>query len=304
MSNHEKAPVTVLGMGPMGQALAGTFLAAGHRTTVWNRTAAKADELVARGAIRADTVADAVGASQLVIICVIDYAAARAIAEPAAKALHGRTLVNLTADTPERARQTASWAAEHGIDYLDGAIMTPTITIGGPSAVLLYSGPAASYQEHRSTLDSLGGTASYLGADPGRAAAHDVALLDMFWTSVSGVLHGFALAAEENVTPAELAPFAEGISQLLPMLIGEVVRETEAGEYPGDNSNIRSATAGMEHVREASEARGIDAGVITAALGVARRAIDAGHGGEGIARLVERLRSEALVGPSAHLVTP
>lgn len=36
------APVTVLGLGPMGRALASAFLAAGHPVTVWNRTPGRA----------------------------------------------------------------------------------------------------------------------------------------------------------------------------------------------------------------------------------------------------------------------
>src|ERR1044072_8092422 len=61
MTHDHPAPVTVLGLGPMGQALAGAFLAQGHPTTVWNRTAARAGGLVARGATRADTGAAAGG---------------------------------------------------------------------------------------------------------------------------------------------------------------------------------------------------------------------------------------------------
>lgn len=49
MTHDSPAPVTVLGLGPMGQALAGAFLGKGHSTTVWNRTAARGDALVARG---------------------------------------------------------------------------------------------------------------------------------------------------------------------------------------------------------------------------------------------------------------
>jgi hypothetical protein len=134
----------------MGSALAGALLANGHRTTVWNRTAAKADALVAQGAVRAQTVAEAAGASPLVIACVIDYDAARAILDGAVDALQSRAVVNLTADSPERARAIAAWADEHDIDYLDGAIMTPTETIGGPAAVVLYSGPQAVFDRHQS----------------------------------------------------------------------------------------------------------------------------------------------------------
>ncbi|MFC7722700.1 NAD(P)-binding domain-containing protein [Nonomuraea recticatena] len=41
MTDH-RTPVTVLGLGSMGTALAEAFIEAGHPTTVWNRTASKA----------------------------------------------------------------------------------------------------------------------------------------------------------------------------------------------------------------------------------------------------------------------
>lgn len=44
------SPVTMLGLGAMGSVLAETLLAAGHHVTVWNRTAGRADALVAAGA--------------------------------------------------------------------------------------------------------------------------------------------------------------------------------------------------------------------------------------------------------------
>lgn len=63
-AGDEPAPVTVIGLGLMGSALAGAFLANGNPTTVWNRSAEKADSLAAQGARRAATVADAVMASR------------------------------------------------------------------------------------------------------------------------------------------------------------------------------------------------------------------------------------------------
>ncbi|MBU7318374.1 NAD(P)-dependent oxidoreductase [Paenibacillus oleatilyticus] len=286
-ANENRTPVTVLGLGPMGQALAGAFLKAGHPTTVWNRSAGKADALVAQGAILANTVIDAVAASTLVIICVLDYNAANAILAPAGEALKGRTLVNLTADTPERAREMAAWAAARGIDYLDGAIMSPTPTIGQPSAVTLYSGPEAVYEVNRPVLASLGGTAAHLGADPGRAAAYDVALLDIFWTSMSGYMHALALARAENIAAKDLAAYAQGIVSIMPDIMAEFAQQVDDGHYPGDKSNIQSAAASMEHIIHAAEARGIDASVLSAAHAVARRAIGAGQGTDGFSLLTE-----------------
>ncbi|MEV0810470.1 NAD(P)-binding domain-containing protein [Micromonospora sp. NPDC050200] len=287
MTDLDRAPVTVLGLGPMGRALAGALARAGHPTTVWNRTAARADALVARGVRRADTVADAVTASPLVLACVIDYAAVQAIVDPVAPSLKARTLVNLTADTPQRARDAAAWAAAHGIDYLDGAIMTPAPTIGGPEALILYSGPAEVYETHRASLASLGGSAVHLGPDPGRAAAYDVALLDVFWTGMTGIAHALALARAENITGAELAPYAKGIGGLLPTFIDDLARRMDHDDHSADISNIASAYAGMAHIIDAAQAHGIDAGALRTANAVARRMIDAGHGDDNFSRMIQ-----------------
>ena len=147
-------------------------------------------------------------------------------------------MVNLSADTPSRARDTSAWAAEHGIGYLDGAIMTPTPTIGTPDGVFLYSGPEELYQERQPTLDVLSGTHTHLGTEIGRAAAYDIALLDIFWTAVSGYTHAVALARAEGVTAQELAPFAQGIGTILPEVFGTGAEYIDRGEHPGDNNPV------------------------------------------------------------------
>jgi 3-hydroxyisobutyrate dehydrogenase-like beta-hydroxyacid dehydrogenase len=287
----DKSPVTVLGLGPMGSALARAFLDHGHPTTVWNRTAARADPLVARGARRAATVADAAG--PLVVVSLIDYAATDAVLEPALTDLKHSTVVNLTADTPQRARAMATAMAAHGIDYLDGSIMTPVETIGGAEALVLYSGPAGTYQRHRDTLTSIGGTGTYLGVDPGRAAAFDVSLLDLFWTTMSGYVHALALARSQGITGPDLAPYARGIVGLMPGIIDEFAGHADRREYPGEDATLASAAAGMDHVIQASEAAGLDTGALTAARAVAQRAIDDGHGAGGFSRLIETFAQRA-----------
>ncbi|GAA2682567.1 NAD(P)-dependent oxidoreductase [Streptomyces lunalinharesii] len=292
MSRHfEQSAVTVLGLGPMGRALAGALLDAGVRTTVWNRTPGRDGELVERGAVSARTAAEAVAASPLIVVCVVNYDAADAVLRPAAVAgaLKGRTVVNLTADTPDRARDTANWAAAHGIRYLDGAIMTPTTTIGTPAAVFILSGPAGLHQEHRPVLEALGGTHTHLGEEIGRAAAYDVALLDVFWTAMAGYAHALAVARAEGITARELAPFAKGIGAILPPLFDQYAEDLDDGTFSGELNPITSAVSSMAHIVHASEAHGIDAGVMRGAEGMTRRAIGLGHGDDGFSRIVEVL---------------
>jgi 3-hydroxyisobutyrate dehydrogenase-like beta-hydroxyacid dehydrogenase len=275
----------------MGRALAGAFLAAGLPTTLWNRTPGRDRELVEQGAVSAATAEEAVTASELIVACVVNYDAADAVLRrgPVTDALKGRTLVNLTADTPDRARATAEWAAAHGVDYLDGSIMTPTTTIGTPAAVFLHSGPAELYEEHRPVLEKLGGTHTHLGTDIGRAAAFDLALLDIFWTSFAGYAHALAVAKAEGITARDLAPFATEISSILPSLVEELAAEVDNGTFSGDVNPITSSASTMAHIIHTSEAHGIDASVMRAAEGLARRTIGLGHSSDGFIRITEVL---------------
>ena len=66
------ARVGCIGLGTMGGPMAGHLLDAGHEVAVWNRTASKGDELVARGGRRADSPADAARDADVVVTCVSD----------------------------------------------------------------------------------------------------------------------------------------------------------------------------------------------------------------------------------------
>ncbi len=287
----EQSAVTVLGLGPMGRALAGAFLDAGLRITVWNRTPGRDRELIERGAVAAPSAEEAVAASALTVVCVVNYDASDAILrrDAVTDALKGRTVVNLSADTPDRARDTADWAAGRGIRYLDGAIMTPTTTISTPASVFIHSGPADLYQEHRPVLEALGGTHTHLGEEIGRAAAYDIALLDIFWTAMAGYAHALAVARAEGISARELAPFAKGIGAILPPLFEETAEEMDRGTFSGEGNPITSGASSMAHIIHTSEGHGIDAGVIRAAEGMARRAIGLGHGTDGFIRVAEVL---------------
>ena len=108
--------------------------------TVWNRTPARAVDLSARGAEAASAISGAVTANQLIVACLLDHASVHETLDPVVAELRGRTLVNLTTTTPNEARELAAWAAGHGVDYLDGAIMATPNMIGAPEASILYSG--------------------------------------------------------------------------------------------------------------------------------------------------------------------
>lgn len=106
---------------------------------------------------------------------------------------------------------------------------------------------------------------------------------------MSGIVHAYALAGAEGIAARDLAVYARGIADLLPDIVDEYAGQADDGHYPADVSNILSAAAGMEHIIHAARAHGMDVGMLSAGVAIARRAIDAGHGTDNFSRLVQVL---------------
>ncbi|WP_307669942.1 NAD(P)-dependent oxidoreductase [Streptomyces sp. V2I9] len=288
----ESTPVTVLGLGDMGRSLARAFLAAGHPTTVWNRSPEKGEDVVARGAVRAASAEEAVRASGLVVVCLVDYDASDAVLEPLAGALQGRVLVNLTSDTPARSRQAAVWAEKHSLSYLDGAIMVPVDMIGSPEALIFHSGDRAAFTAHEATLKALGAPATFLGEDHGLAAAYDMAMLDFFYGAMGGLVHAFALARAEGIDGASLAPYLTTIANILPPIAAYTATDIDSRAYTGEGANLAMMAASVDHILHAAKDRGLDVSQLAALKGVTDRAIARGHGPESWSSIVEVIAAD------------
>jgi 3-hydroxyisobutyrate dehydrogenase-like beta-hydroxyacid dehydrogenase len=284
--NRTDTPVTVIGLGLMGRALAGAFLKAGHPTTVWNRTTSKADRLVAEGARLAPTVGDALKASSLTIICVTDYQAMRELLGARDIELEGTMLINLTSSSSAEAREAAQWAEQRGANYLDGAIMAIPPAIGTAEAVILYSGPQTDFEAHKSTLDALG-TVTYLGADHGLASLYDVAGLAMMWSVLNAWLQGTALLRTAGVDAGTYAPFAQWIAALVAEWLPGYAEQIDSGSFPAEVSALETDARAMAHLIEESEAVGVNAELPRLIKAMADRSIAAGHGGEQYPVLIE-----------------
>src|SRR5258708_12870799 len=73
------AKVAFVGLGRMGHGMAGRYLDAAFTVAVWNRSKAKAEDLIARGARWAASPADAADGADAVVTMVADDEASRAV---------------------------------------------------------------------------------------------------------------------------------------------------------------------------------------------------------------------------------
>lgn len=286
-------PITVIGLGPMGQAMVRTLIAGGHPVTVWNRTASRADGVVADGAIQAATPAEAVAASELLIVSLTDYQAMYDVLADATSSLSGRTIVNLSSDSPERTREAAAWAARHGAAFVTGGVMVPAPVVGTEAAYVYYSGAFDAFEEHRATLARIGAP-RFVGDDPGLAQLMYQAHLDVFLTILSALLHATALVGTAGIKAAEFLPeLIETVRDIPAMLAAgeEPSGSIDAGDHPGELSTVTMMGATADHIVAASEAAGIDLDLPRAVQAHYRRAIEAGHGSDGWTRIIDGIRS-------------
>lgn len=285
-------PVTVLGLGNLGRALAETFLRNGHPTTVWNRSAAKAEALVTAGAKAATTAAEAVAAGELVVVALLDPAAAREVLAGAADAVRGRALVNLTSGGPQDARELADWAAGHGAQYLHGAVYAVPQTIGTAAASVNYSGSADVHQRWRDRLDLLG-RGTFLGTDAGRASGYDVALLAGMYGMLGGFLHAAAMARAAGVGATELTPMlVSWLTDLFPAL-STFADEIDRGDYTTEESSLAMNQAGLDTIIRAGRSQGVSADPLIPLKELVDRQVADGYGAASLARVVESLGSGA-----------
>ncbi|MFH8989860.1 NAD(P)-dependent oxidoreductase [Streptomyces sp. NPDC017940] len=293
VNTGRRVPVTVIGLGNMGTALAAAFLDRGHPTTVWNRSPEKAKALAERGARVAETPTEAVTASELVIACVLDHDALHTVLDPVAGRLAGRTLVNVTSGSPDQAREFKGWADAHTVAYLDGAVMTTPPGVGNPDMMFLYSGSEQAFQTYEDNLRVLGDPL-HLGADAGAASLYDAALLGLMWSAFTGWLHGTALVGADEVAATDFTVIANrwlggAVRDFLTRYAGQV----DEGRYPGDDATVDVQITAIDHLIHAAAERGVDNALPQLLKATMERTSAAGHGGDSYASVIEVLRGSA-----------
>ncbi|KAB8258498.1 hypothetical protein BDV32DRAFT_151318 [Aspergillus pseudonomiae] len=284
MSKH----ISIFGLGAMGTALAAKYLEHGYKTTVWNRTTAKATPLVEQGAKLASTISEGINASDLIIICLLNNEAVEGILRDVSNNLSNKTIVNLTNGTPNQARHLANFVTSNGARYIHGGIMAVPTMIGSPHAVLLYSGGSLELFQSIESHLSLLGTSKFLGTDAGSASLHDLALLSGMYGLFSGFLHAVALIkSEQGKTATGLLPLLTPWLSAMTGYLGSIAKQIDEGNYVTQGSNLDMQLVGVENIVKAGEEQGVSSQMILPITALIEKAVGEGHGGEDLSALID-----------------
>ncbi|WP_457585551.1 NAD(P)-dependent oxidoreductase [Ensifer canadensis] len=284
--------ISILGLGAMGTALANALIDAGNVMTVWNRTQTRADALVARGARRAKTVSEAIAASDLIILCLTDYAAVDATLADVGPMLANKTVVNLTNGRPDEVRAIAARLEGYGARYLDGGIMATPPMIGSPHAFILYSGSADAFEGAKEQLAAFG-QSHYLGEDPIFAAVNDLALLSAMYGLFGGYLHATALAGSVGVTAKQFLPLVEPWLAAMMTALPDYAERIDSGDHARDvMSNLAMQSVAITNIVTASRSQGIDPAFMEPMEKLAQKRLAGGFGTEEISGIIEAMRAK------------
>src|ERR1700728_4340035 len=155
-----KPTVGLIGLGLMGKPMGRNLLQAGFPLVVWNRTAARAQELVRDGAKLAANPRETAAAADVLITIVSDPPALEGVlwgAEGALEGLRrGRIYMDSSTISPELARRAAAACAERGVDFLDAPVTGGDWGAQKGELVFMIGGKAEVLERVRPVLGAVG----------------------------------------------------------------------------------------------------------------------------------------------------
>jgi 3-hydroxyisobutyrate dehydrogenase-like beta-hydroxyacid dehydrogenase len=161
--------------------------------------------------------------------------------------------------------------------------------IGSAGAYVFYSGDRGLFDEHRPTLAVPAGT-RYVGADPGYAALHDVALLSAMDGMFAGISHAYALIRSERLPARDFAPLlVEWLAAMLPSA-RRTAEQLDTGDYTtGVVSNLAMQQAGNATLIRTAAEQGVRDDLLRPWMDLMARRVADGHGDEDTTGIVELL---------------
>ncbi len=167
VSGMSKERVAFIGIGVMGKSMAGHLLDAGYPVSVYNRTRAKADELVSRGATWADSPAEASKDADIVVTIVgfpqdveETYFGENGVFQTLRS---GGLVIDMTTSSPLLAKRIATAAAEKGIGALDAPVSGGDLGAREARLAIMVGGDAASFERAKPLFEIMGKNIQLLG---------------------------------------------------------------------------------------------------------------------------------------------
>jgi len=294
---EQKPSVGFIGLGIMGQQMAGHILAGGYPLNVYNRTRAKGDALVSRGAVWCDS-PGAVAAASDIVITIVGYPAdvEEVYLAPSgivAQARPGAVLIDMTTSSPVLAARIAAAAAARGIAALDAPVSGGDVGAREARLAIMVGGDADAFARIRPVLELMGKTIARMGG-PGAGQHTKMANQIAIASTVLATAESVSYARAAGLDPAQvLGVIGTGAatSFQLTMLGPKMVRADFAPGF-----FIHHFVKDMTIALDEATRMGLDLPGLTLVRSLYRKLVEEGFGEEGtqaLYRAYNALHAEA-----------
>jgi len=187
----KRQTIAVFGTGLMGAPLVERLLGAGYKVVVWSRSPEKLEPLVVKGALPAETPAQAVRSAEVLITWLADRVAIQEVLFPAERAslLEGKTILQMATIGPSHSRGLEDAAIAHGAEYLEAPVLGSIPEAKKGSLLLMVGATEQQFERFMPLLSVFGENPVYVG-EVGKAAAMKLAFNQL----IAGLTASFSLS--------------------------------------------------------------------------------------------------------------
>ena len=280
--------IALIGTGVMGRGMARNLMKKGFSLTVYNRTRAKAEELVAEGAAWADDIAGCVAGAEAVITIVgfpkdveeVYFGPGGVIANAPA----GCYLIDMTTTDPRLSQRIAREAAANGLHALDAPVSGGDTGARQGTLAVMVGGEQADFEACMPVFQAVGQNIRLMGG-PGAGQHTKMANQIAIAGAISGVCEALCYAGANDLNLQQvldaISTGAAGSWQMSNMAPRMLKADFEPGFY------IRHFIKDLKLALEGAEEAGVSIPVTETVLDFYETLDRQGLGGEGTQSLIK-----------------
>jgi 3-hydroxyisobutyrate dehydrogenase len=287
--------VAFVGLGNMGQGMAGRLLEAGHQLHLYNRTASRAQALVQRGARLFDTPKDACQGVDAVISMVADDEASRAVwlerdgilaADPARSGF----AVECSTLSHDWATDLSLRCVARGLRYIDAPVTGLPDAAAAGALTLLVGADADDLHAARGILDPLSRRIIRFGP-VGSGTAYKLIINMMGAVQIASAAEGLAIAERAGLDVAVVADAMASSQAASPQVVRNVHRMAAEDHHHDIVFTSALRLKDVEYAVRFARALGIGSPFGAVAAGVYRQLCDMGYDKVNESKVMEVFRS-------------
>jgi len=236
--------IAVLGLGRMGQGIAFCLIRRGYRVLVWNRTRAKAVDLLDAGAIWAESPAAAAREATVVIAMVADDIASEAVwlgNEGALnKMVSGSFVIECSTLSAGHMERLAAAALERGLIYIDCPVTGLPESADSGQLTLLVGAEQEALERAGPILRSMSGVIRHFGPI-GTGTAYKLMINLMGAVQIAALAEGLALAERLGLDREVVIAAVENSAAASPQVVRYARRMAERAfsDHPAFTLGLR-----------------------------------------------------------------